>query len=101
MWVLFARAPPPDAPYWPGRRLLATIDAVGWPLFWVGVFVHAPKPRGIVFAIALAVALLCGIGRLHCALWINHRYRFATWRWFRVCAGLLLVGVVVKLAVAP
>jgi hypothetical protein len=35
------------------------------------------------------------------ALWINHRYRFATWRWFRVCAGLLIVGAVVKLAVAP
>lgn len=30
MWVLFARADPPDAPYWPGRRWLAALDAVGW-----------------------------------------------------------------------
>lgn len=31
MWLLFTRAPPQDAPYWPGRRCLAAVDAVVWP----------------------------------------------------------------------
>ena len=47
-----------------------------------------------------AVALLCAMRRLHRALFLNHRYRFATWRWGRVTAALLLIGVVVKLVLA-
>ena len=35
MWLLVAREPRPDAPDWPGRRLLAAVDAVAWPLLWV------------------------------------------------------------------
>ena len=35
MWLLVAREPRPDAPDWPGRRLLAAVDAVIWPLMWV------------------------------------------------------------------
>ena len=37
MWILFARAPRPDAIVWSGRRLLAAIDAIVWPaiVFWV------------------------------------------------------------------
>jgi hypothetical protein len=31
MWMLLVRSPPPDAPYWPGRRWLSAIDAVAWP----------------------------------------------------------------------
>ena len=27
MWLLYARPPQPDAPYWPGRRWLAVADA--------------------------------------------------------------------------
>ena len=44
-----------------------------------------------------AVALLCALGRLHRALWVNRRYRFTTWRWGRIAAALLLMGVVLKL----
>jgi hypothetical protein len=97
MWILFARAPSPDAPYWPGRRLLASVDAVGWPRFWVGVFMHAPKPTGIVPPIVTAIALLYGLGRLRLALSMNHRYRFTTWRWGRLLAALLLLGAMTKL----
>jgi hypothetical protein len=28
MWLLVAREPRPDAPDWPGRRMLAALDAV-------------------------------------------------------------------------
>jgi hypothetical protein len=97
MWLIVAREPPPDAPYWPGRCLLAVFDAVLWPLLWVVVFSHAPKPVGIVGSFVAAVALLCALGRLHRALWVNHRYRFTTWRWGRIVAALLLMGLVMKL----
>ena len=96
MWLLYARAPAPDAPYWPGRRWLAAVDASVWPLLWVLVFNHVPKPVGIVGPFVAAVALLCALGRLHRALWENHRYRFTTWRWGRVAAGLVLIGLVMK-----
>jgi len=98
MWLLVAREPRPDAPCWPGRRLLAAVDAAMWPLLWVLLFSHAPKPVGLVGPIVAAVALLCALGRLHRALWVNHRYWFTTWRWGRIAAGLMLMGVVLKLS---
>ena len=97
MWLLIARKPAPDAPYWPGRRGLAAVDAALWPLFWVLLFSHAPKPVGLVGPFVVAVALLCALGRLHRALWVNHRYRFTTWRWGRIVAALLLIGAIMKL----
>ena len=98
MWVLVAREPRPDAAYWPGRRLLAAVDAAMWPLLWVLLFSHAPKPVGLVGPFVAAVALLCALGRLHRALWVNHRYWFTTWRWGRIAAALMLMGVVLKLS---
>jgi len=96
MWLLVAREPRPDAPDWPGRRLLAAVDAVVWPLLWVWVFRHAPEPVGLVGPFVTAMAVLLGLGRLHRALWVNHRYWFTTWRWGRVAAALLVVGAVLK-----
>ena len=99
MWLLYARAPTPDAPYWPGRRLLAAADALAWPMLWVIVFSHAPKPVGLVGPFVEAVALLYALVRFHQAVWANHRYRFTTWRWGRIAAALLLIGLVLKLMV--
>ena len=48
MWQLVAREPRPDAPEWPGRRLLAAVDAVVWPLMWVLLIQHAPQPLGLI-----------------------------------------------------
>jgi hypothetical protein len=98
MWLVVAREPKPDAPYWPGRRLLAAVDAAVWPLLWVLVFSHAPKPVGVVGPFIAAVALLCALGRLHRALRLNHRYWFTTWRWGRLAVALLLAGLVLNLA---
>jgi hypothetical protein len=97
MWLVVAREPRPDAPYWPGRRLLAAVDAAVWPLLWMMLVSHAPNPVGLVGPVVMAVALLCALGRLHRALWLNHRYRFTTWRWGRFAVALLLVGAVLKL----
>ena len=97
MWLLVAREPRPDAPYWRGRRLLAAVDALLWPLLWAVLLDHAPKPVGLMGPAAIAVAILCAIGRLHRALFLNHRYLFTTWRWGRSAAALLLIGLVLKL----
>ncbi len=97
MWLLYARAPAPDAPYWPGRRWLAAVDAAAWPLAWVIAFSQAPKTVGLFGPFVMAIALLCALGRLHRALWENHRYRFTTWRWGRVVAVLMVIGLMMKL----
>lgn len=100
MWLLVARAPRPDAPDWPGRRLLAAVDAVAWPLMWVLLVRHAPQPIGLVGPFVTAMAVLFGLLRLHRALWVNHRYWFTTWRWSKVAGTMLVVGVVLKLSMA-
>jgi len=98
MWLLVARSPHPDADYWPGRRLLAVIDAVCWPAAWTLVVAFAPTPTGVVGIVAVAWAAWSALGRLYQALWFNHRYRFTTWRWGRVVAALLVLGFAMKLA---
>jgi hypothetical protein len=98
MWILFTRAPLPDAPYWRGRRLLAGVDAVGWPLAWGVLAVQLPQPAGIVGPMLIAVAVVCAIGRVHRALWFNHRYHFTTWRWGRWLAGVMVIGLMLRLA---
>lgn len=98
MWLILTRAPLPDVPYWPGRRLLALVDATGWPVAWIALAAHLPQPTGIAGPAIIAFAALSALGRAHRALWLNHRYRFTTWRWGRVVLGLLLLGLVLKMA---
>ena len=74
MWLLVAREPRPDVPEWPGRRLLAAVDAIAWPVFWLVLIRHAPAPVGLVGSVVTALAVIVALGRLHRALWVNHRY---------------------------
>jgi len=97
MFVLIAREPRPDAAYWPGRRLLAAIDAVVWPFALAVWVMRAPAAAGLVRPVVV-VAVLIGALRLATAVFANHRYRFTTWVWARLVAGLILVGAVMKLA---
>lgn len=93
MWLVFARAPLPDATYWPGRRLLALADALVWPAGWIAIVAHLPHPTGIVGPMVVVVALLSAIGRGHRAVWQNQRYHFTTWRWAGIFICLLLIGL--------
>ena len=101
MWLLVAREPRPDAPYWPGRRWLAAVDAAVWPLMWALLIGQAPGRVGLVGPVVVAVSVLCALSRLHRALYLNHRYWFATWRWGRIAAGLLVIGIALKRAMLP
>lgn len=98
MWLVLTRAPLPDMPYWPGRRVLALVDAVAWPAAWIVLSTQLPQPAGIVGPMVIALAMLSAIGRVHRAACQNHRYRFTTWRWGRVALGLLLIALVLKVA---
>ena len=100
MWLLVAREPRPAAPDWPGRRLLAAVDAAVWPLMWVLLIQHAPQPVGLIGPFITALAVLMGLGRLHRALWVNHRYWFTTWRWGKVLASMMVIGAVLKLSMS-
>lgn len=100
MWLLVAREPLPDAPYWPGRRTLAAVDAAVWPILWVLLVSHSPGPVGLVGPLVCAVAALCALGRLHRAVRANHHYRFTTWRWGRIAAAFIVVGLVMKAMLA-
>ena len=98
MWLLVAREPRPDAPDWPGRHLLAAVDAVIWPVLWGVLIRHAPQPVGLIGPFVTALAVLLCLGRLHRALRVNHRYWFTTWRWGKVLGAMLLIGAVLKVA---
>jgi hypothetical protein len=100
MWLLVAREPRANAPYWTGRRWLAAIDAVAWPLFWVLVLGQIDAPVGIVGPMVTATALLVSAERVHRAVWVNHRYWFTTWRWGRIVSALMFIGMVLKLMVS-
>jgi len=98
MWLLVAREPRANAPYWTGRRLLAAVDAVAWPLLWVLLLRQIDAPVGIVGPLVIAVALLFSADRIHRAVWVNHRYWFTTWRWGRIVAAMMVIGTVLKVA---
>ena len=84
MWFLFIRAPPPDAPYWPGRRWLAAIDAVAWPGVVWSALSQVGSSGGLVLALAMALLVVSAVRRLFTALLVNHRYQFTTCRLVRV-----------------
>jgi hypothetical protein len=79
MWIVVTRPPQADAAYWPGRRWLAGLDAVVWPALLAFTALHASMPTGLVGQLVPVLAIVSALGRLHRALWLNHRSRFTTW----------------------
>lgn len=97
MWVLFARAPPPDAPYWPGRRWLAAVDALAWPGLIVLALNNVPSSGGLFSALTTAFLVASAVGRLRMALLANHRYHFTAKRWVPPLVRLLLIGMLLRM----
>ena len=48
----------------------------------------------------IGLAVVAALWRLHTAICVNHRYRFTTWGVGKIVAGLLVLGVVMKLLIA-
>jgi uncharacterized membrane protein HdeD (DUF308 family) len=100
MALIFVRAIRPDANVWPGRRLLAALDAVAWPGLWICATLQAPFETGVTGKVIVGLAVVIAGDRSIKALFRNERYRFSTWRWGRFAVALLLLGFVLKLTVA-
>jgi hypothetical protein len=100
MWLLVTRESRPDAPYWPGRRWLAAVDAVVWPAHWGAALGHLQRAGGSFVPVAVVVLKLNALVRLHRALLENHRYRFTACRWARGLVGALALGCVLKVLLA-
>ena len=56
-------------------------------------------PTGLIGPMVIALSVLFGLNRLHRVVWLNHRYRFTTWPWGKVAAGLMVIDLVMKLAI--
>lgn len=97
MWLLYARAPFPNAPYWPGRRLVALLDAVLWPGLIAAMVSGSALPTGIVGPLTLALCALFAARRCVRAVWHNEQYHFTTWRCGVPLAALLFLGAALKL----
>ncbi len=100
MWFVVAREPLPDMNYWPGRRWLAAADAVAWPALLALAVGQVRVPTGLVGPVVIVLAVLFALARLHRAVWVNHHYRFTTWRWAKVAAVIVLAGYLLKLLMA-
>jgi hypothetical protein len=97
MWfVVRRREARPDAPYWPGRRLLAAIDAIAWPALGVVATVRSQVPARLVGDVVVAVLVIAAMSRLRRAICVNHRYRFTTARWGRVLLALFVFGLLLQ-----
>ena len=100
MWLLIAKNPRPDAIVWRGRRALAAVDAVLWPLLWVWLLSQSPPSFGLVgLTVVAGLGTLIAVSRLRQAIWENQRYRFSLWKWGRAVAVLVLFGMAMKLMV--
>ena len=95
MWIPFARAPRPDAEYWPGRRSLAFLDAVVWPALLLWMINTAPV-GGVVRDVAVIATIIFALRHAHRALLLNQRYRFMTWRLGVIVAVILALGLMAK-----
>ena len=98
MWLLVAREPRQDAPQWAGRKSLAVLDAVAWPLVGVSLLYLSRVSLGVVGPVLMAAAFVLSIARLRRAIWRSHRYRFTTWRWGGMVLGLVMLGAVLDMS---
>ena len=99
MWVLYARAPAPNLPYWRGRRSLALLDAALWPALLAFKVVTFPLNAGVVGPLVLAICAFIGVRGCARALWHNEQYRFTTWRFGAPVGALLALGILLKFTV--
>ena len=97
MWLVLRRKTRPDAPYWPGRRFLAVLDAVAWPCGWIVIDLSVREQTALMGSVVIVLALLVAVRRLHRAIWNNGRYFFSTWRWGRAVVLVILIGGWAKL----
>lgn len=97
MWLIGVMRTREDMPVWRGRRGLAVLDALAWPLlFAYGAHLLVERSGSEAGPLIVVVAAAFGLMRASLAIRHNERYRFTTWRWLKLAAVLLAIGVLVK-----
>jgi hypothetical protein len=96
MWMWWMPDQRPDASAWPGRVVLAVLDALLWPLAWIVAALRSPLPLGLVGQVVMALSLLFLITRIWKAITNNPRYFFTTGRWLLPMVALAAYGMVLK-----
>jgi hypothetical protein len=96
MWILYGRTPKADVACFPGRRWLALLDAVAWPVAWLIAISAIPYVTGVLEVFAKAVLVLIALRRCQRALFRNERYRFSSLRWGVPILTLVALGELMK-----
>ncbi len=99
MWIAITRPPLPDASYWPGRCMLALLDAIVWPALLFAVISALSVKTGVAGLVIQASLGLFALRRARLALFCNKRYRFTTARWGAPLASLIALGALMKVCV--
>jgi uncharacterized membrane protein HdeD (DUF308 family) len=97
MWIVLARRPAREMPYWVGRRWVAVLDAIAWPVLCVLCWHHFRAATGVVGTLLGATAVFAGLLRIQTAIWRNECYRFTTWLLGRILVTLLVFGLLFKI----
>lgn len=98
MFFVIARAPRRDVVVWPGRRWLASLDAIAWPVLTVFVVMNSSFSVGLVGPVVMSLAGFLLLRRLARAGFRNERYRFTTLAWAGWVGALLALGASLKVA---
>jgi hypothetical protein len=96
MLLFMTWGPRPDAAVWPGRRLLAVLDAIAWPATMTIAVVANSDQFGVIGLLVAAVAPVLAVRGAWMAMFQNHRYAFTTWCWGRSVLLLLAIGLALK-----
>ena len=96
MWIMYGRTPNPDVAYFAGRRWLALLDAVAWPVAWLIAISAIPYNTGVLGVFAKAVLVLVALRRCQRAVFRNERYRFSTLRWGVPILTFVALGELMK-----
>jgi hypothetical protein len=100
MGPIFVRHVRPDTAIWPGRRLLAVLDAVAWPALWLYAIWRVPFDTGVSGKVLATAGVLIAARRVLRAWVRNERYWFSTRRWGGFLLALIVVAVVLKIVTA-
>lgn len=71
---------------------------MAWPAAWIVFVSQLAVDVGLFGRVSIAIALLLALRGVLVALFHNERYRFITWRMWRVLWPLLAVGVALQIA---
>jgi hypothetical protein len=96
MLMFMTWGPRPDATVWPGRPLLAVVDAIAWPAAVTTAVLANSGLFGVVGLLVAAAAPVLAVRRAWTAIFQNHRYAFTTWYWGRPVLLLLAIGLALK-----